>query len=258
VVALSATYFAWVTRGPAQSTQTADQRSAAMSAQTADQHRAATSAQTADQHGAVLGTPVTPASNVAKSAPTAEPPPSPSGAVPGSEQASKVAAGGVPERPAHEPQLAESASNAPAPKVTNTEKSGDSPATTSRVVEGPRGREGAGSRPRQTPRRARPSARTETASARSETVLPSTTGPTSTSRQNDADAVATERLIAQDLARFSRGSGTNISRSIGADSREVQRDRDAIETRRLVDRDLGAFRDRSARSAPDQAFPDIN
>jgi hypothetical protein len=72
---------------------------------------------------------------------------------------------------------------------------------------------------------------------------------------SDADAAATERLIARDLGRFAPTlpPSNRTSDRASADTR----DRDAIETQRLVDRDLGAFRG-AQRSLPDRAFPEIN
>ena len=76
-----------------------------------------------------------------------------------------------------------------------------------------------------------------------------------TTPANDADAAATERLIARDLGRFApRPQPSN--RTSDRASADV-RDRDAIETQRLVDRDIRAFRD-AQRSPPDRAFPEIN
>jgi hypothetical protein len=71
---------------------------------------------------------------------------------------------------------------------------------------------------------------------------------TRTSRAADASTIATERLIARDLSKFSP--------SLSKEASPV--DRDAIETQRLVDRDLGSFRGKSTTHEPDRAFPEIN
>ena len=247
IVALGGLYFAFVERGPTGDAN--DKRTADVSTQAAP------------------GTNAANATNATNA--TAVPERSPPTTVPASAGATEVAAA----PPANEAEPADSSAPESVPQqAASTEPAAGETVATSRPTERLRASESVGSRPKQSARRVRPGVRTEmasprtetasrrtqTASQRSERVLRSDTGAASTSRQSDADAIATERLIAQDLARFSGSSGTSVSRASNADTRDVQRDRDAIETQRLVERDRRAFKERSARSAPDRAFPEIN
>ena len=95
------------------------------------------------------------------------------------------------------------------------------------------------------------------AAARVSNRAPSAPSPAvaTTTPPNDADAAATERLIARDLGRFAP-SPPPSNRASDRASTDI-RGRDAIETQRLVDRDVGAFRN-AQRSPPDRAFPEIN
>jgi hypothetical protein len=68
-------------------------------------------------------------------------------------------------------------------------------------------------------------------------------------RQADADAIATQRLIARDL-------GTAIGPPANAPAAPL--DRDAAETQRLIERDLGPFLHRNDRSLRGGTYPAIN
>jgi hypothetical protein len=68
-------------------------------------------------------------------------------------------------------------------------------------------------------------------------------------RQTDADAIATQRLIARDL-------GTAIGPPANAPAAPL--DRDAAETQRLIERDLGPFLHRNDRSVRGGTYPAIN
>ena len=68
-------------------------------------------------------------------------------------------------------------------------------------------------------------------------------------RQAEADAIATQRLIARDL-------GTAIGPPVNAPAAPL--DRDAAETQRLIERDLGPFLHRDDRSLRGGTYPAIN
>ncbi len=108
--------------------------------------------------------------------------------------------------------------------------------------------------------KARSAKTTRTANARNAPnsrapAVTSSTSAATVNRPSDADAIATERLIARDLGRFGPTAPPNRSAErVPQDTR----DRDASATQRLVDRDLGAFRNGSSATRPDRAFPEIN
>ena len=95
---------------------------------------------------------------------------------------------------------------------------------------------------------ATPKARPSAAPARNddEAARQSTDAAGRSRRQAEADAIATQRLIARDL-------GTAIGPPVNAPAAPL--DRDAAETQRLIERDLGPFLHRNDRSLRGGTYP---
>ena len=96
-----------------------------------------------------------------------------------------------------------------------------------------------------------PKARPSAAPARNddEAARQRTDAASRSRRQADADAIATQRLIARDL-------GTAIGPPVNAPAAPL--DRDAAETQRLIERDLGPFLHRNDRSLRGGTYPASN